>query len=256
MGETTGISWCSHTHNLWWGCTKVGGSPACDHCYAETLAHRFGYEVWGDDKGRRYFGEKHIDELSRWDRKAVLSGEVRRVFVMSMGDWAEGRPEQAEHLRNFWDRAATTSNLIYLMLTKRPQLIRKLCALSSGQVWHGVTAETQAWLDLRWKILREVESAVYWLSMEPLMEQVTLPDSFLSLGQRAWCIVGGESGSLARPMSMKWVRRLRDQCKEAGVPFHFKQGSQHNWGPEFKKFDGFPEDLKIREAPPYPVVFA
>lgn len=40
-----------------------------------------------------------------------------------------------------------------------------------------------------------------------------------------WIIVGGESGTRARPMHPDWVRSLRDQCAAAGVPFLFKQ-----WG--------------------------
>ena len=40
-----------------------------------------------------------------------------------------------------------------------------------------------------------------------------------------WVIVGGESGPHARPMHPAWVRSLRDQCFDAGVPFLFKQ-----WG--------------------------
>jgi hypothetical protein len=38
-----------------------------------------------------------------------------------------------------------------------------------------------------------------------------------------WVIVGGESGTNARPMHPDWVRSLRDQCTAAGVPFLFKQ---------------------------------
>ncbi len=40
-----------------------------------------------------------------------------------------------------------------------------------------------------------------------------------------WVIVGGESGSAARPMHPDSVRSLRDQCMLAAVPFFFKQ-----WG--------------------------
>lgn len=40
-----------------------------------------------------------------------------------------------------------------------------------------------------------------------------------------WVVVGGESGVGARPMHPDWVRSIRDQCVEAGVPFTFKQ-----WG--------------------------
>lgn len=40
MGEITGIAWCDHTFNGWIGCTRV--SPACDRCYAASLAKRTG----------------------------------------------------------------------------------------------------------------------------------------------------------------------------------------------------------------------
>lgn len=230
MGIKTGISWCDHTHNIWWGCTKVGNSAACDNCYAETWAKRTGFQIWGDDKPRRYFSEKHLNEPLKWNHEAEAAGVRRRMFVMSMGDWAEGRPEQQPHLERFWNLICKqTPMLDKLMLTKRPQLISKLCPISGPDIWHGVTAETQQWLDLRWEHLRRVDSEVYWLSMEPLMERVVLPTDFLALGPRAWVIVGGESGGPARPMHPDWARSIRDQCADAGVPFHFKQWGE--WGP-------------------------
>lgn len=48
-----------------------------------------------------------------------------------------------------------------------------------------------------------------------------------------WVVCGGESGPNARPMHPDWVRTLRDQCREAGVPFHFKQ-----WGEWRESADG------------------
>lgn len=44
-----------------------------------------------------------------------------------------------------------------------------------------------------------------------------------------WIICGGESGPHARPMHPDWVRSLRDQCRDAGVPFLFKQWGE--WRP-------------------------
>jgi protein gp37 len=130
-----------------------------------------------------------------------------------------------------------TPNLDWLMLTKRPQLIASL-APYKPHMWHGVTAENQRWLDIRWEHLKRVESEVYWLSMEPLMEAVTLPADFLALGKRAWVIVGGESGGHARPMHPDWARSLRDQCQAAGVPYHLKQWGE--WAPR-EQFGSFAE---------------
>lgn len=43
-----------------------------------------------------------------------------------------------------------------------------------------------------------------------------------------WCIVGGGSGSGARPLHPTWVRRLRDQCNLAGVAFFFSQWGEYS----------------------------
>jgi protein gp37 len=48
-----------------------------------------------------------------------------------------------------------------------------------------------------------------------------------------WVIVGGESGSSARPMEEAWVLAVRDRCLRRGVPFFFKQ-----WGGRNKKAAG------------------
>src|SRR5690606_37751463 len=61
-----------------------------------------------------------------------------------------------------------------------------------------------------------------FVSMEPLMESVDLSRWLRGVDL---VIVGGESGSLARPMHTDWVRAVRDLCADVGVPFHFKQ-----WG--------------------------
>ena len=69
--------------------------------------------------------------------------------------------------------------------------------------------------------LRAVPAAVRFLSCEPLLG----PLSNLDLSDIGWVIVGGESGPGARPMDPDWVREIRDSCRQAEVPFFFKQ-----WG--------------------------
>ncbi|AJG18781.1 phage Gp37/Gp68 family protein [Cupriavidus basilensis] len=50
-----------------------------------------------------------------------------------------------------------------------------------------------------------------------------------------WVIVGGESGTSARPMHPDWARSLRDQCAAADTPFLFKQWGE--WAPPTKRED-------------------
>lgn len=57
-----------------------------------------------------------------------------------------------------------------------------------------------------------------------------------------WVIVGGESGPQARPMHLKWLDSIRDQCQAAGVPLFFKQ-----WG-EWHTGAGIPEPHKFRNG--------
>ena len=46
-----------------------------------------------------------------------------------------------------------------------------------------------------------------------------------------WVIAGCESGPGARPASVGWFRSLRDQCKDAGVPFFLKQAVEVELSP-------------------------
>lgn len=52
-----------------------------------------------------------------------------------------------------------------------------------------------------------------------------------------WIIVGGESGTDARPMHPDWARSIRDQCADCGVPFFFKQWGE--WAPNIGAVDGW-----------------
>jgi hypothetical protein len=50
-------------------------------------------------------------------------------------------------------------------------------------------------------------------------------DEHVCRSQIGAVILGGETGSKARPTNPDWVRKVRDDCAAAGVPFFFKQ-----WG--------------------------
>ena len=239
MGEGSKIEWTDHTFNPWWGCTRV--SPACDHCYAATLAKRF--EVgWGASAPIRTFGEKHWNDPIRWDRAAAKAGTPARVFCASMADVFESRPGEigaamdAERVK-LWPLIEATPHLRWLLLTKRPANVLSMvpAAWRSGfpsNVWMGATVEDQLRAGERIPLLLRIPAAVRFLSCEPLLGAVELPGGATVDGDATdeipgihWIIAGGESGPGARPSRPDWFRSLRDQCKAAGVPFFFKQ-----WG--------------------------
>jgi hypothetical protein len=111
--------------------------------------------------------------------------------------------------------------------------------------WLGVSVEDQAAADARIPHLLQTPAALRFVSVEPMLGPVKIPDKALCpcsycvggkphpycAGQPRidWVICGGETGPSARPMHPAWARDLRDQCIAAGVPFFFKQWG--DWAP-------------------------
>lgn len=118
----------------------------------------------------------------------------------------------------------------YQLLTKRADRLAEIAPalVWPRNVWMGVTVEDNERLS-RVERLREVPSAVRFLSIEPLLAQLPA----LNLDGIDWVIVGGESGPGARPMHENWVLEIRDACLDGAVPFFFKQ-----WGGTRKKAAG------------------
>jgi protein gp37 len=238
MAQNSSIEWTDHTFNPWWGCSKV--SPACLHCYAETWAKRVGQRVWGPRSPRRFFGDKHWAEPLRWDAEARVSGIRRRVFCASMADVFESRIELADEREKLWTLIEATSDLDWLLLTKRPQNIFRLVPWGEvwpDNVWVGTTVENQRWAEIRLPQLLAIPAKRRFLSCEPLLGPLDLvnwiskrPENLYPID---WVIAGGESGAKARVMLPGWARDLRDQCRDAQIPFHFKQWG--HWAPAQKE---------------------
>jgi protein gp37 len=228
LGRNSSIEWTTHTFNPWWGCVKV--SPACKHCYAEAWSKRVGQSVWGINAERRFFGDRHWAEPTRWDAAAAQKGERARVFCASMADVFEDRRDLDEARARLWGLIEATPSLDWLLLTKRPELIASMVPWESEwptNVWLGTTVEDQEWAEERLPHLLENPARVRFISAEPLLGPVDL-SPWLQDGLD-WVITGGESGPKARPSSPSWFRDLLNQCMSADVAFHFKQWG--DWGP-------------------------
>jgi protein gp37 len=233
VGQNSKIEWTHHTFNPWWGCVRV--SPGCKNCYADAWAKRVGVNVWGKNSERRFFSEKHWAEPFKWNREAASSGVRRRVFCASMADVFENRRDLDTWRERLWPIIEATSSLDWLLLTKRPQNIGRLVPWRDRwptNIWLGTTAENQRWAEERIPRLIEYPARVRFASCEPLLGEVDLT-RWLAPASKGrglnWVITGGESGAKSRPMNPAWAESLRDQCKAAKVPFHFKQWG--HWGP-------------------------
>ena len=227
MARNSRIEWTTHTFNPWWGCVKL--SPACKHCYAESWAKRVGQDIWGINAERRFFGNKHWSEPLKWNAVAAASGQRARVFCASMADVFEDRSDLDPWRQRLWSLIEATPALDWLLLTKRPYLVKASVPWVDdwpAHVWLGTTVETQEWAEKRLPELAAIPAAVRFISAEPLLGPLNLDHWSSSID---WVITGGESGPKARPSSPSWFRDLLNQCMAAEIPFHFKQWG--DWGP-------------------------
>lgn len=96
------------------------------------------------------------------------------------------------------------------------------------------SVENQNAADERIPILLQIPARWRGVSIEPMLEHInlgllgTIPKSIeprykLVCERLNWVICGCESGPGSRECKEDWVRSLKDQCVEAGVPFFLKQ---------------------------------
>jgi protein gp37 len=151
------------------------------------------------------------------------------IFVNSMSDLFH-KDVPTEYIQRVFDVMRRASQHRFQVLTKRSQRLARLSSRLSWQpnIWMGVSVESQGYT-FRIDHLRETDAHIKFLSLEPLLGPLTN----LNLEGIDWVIVGGESGPGARVMRSEWVLDIRDQCKDAGIPFFFKQ-----WGGTNKKKAG------------------
>ena len=182
-----------------------------------------------------------------------LSPARRRVFCASLADVFDNEVDPAWRA-DLFELIVATPNLDWLLLTKRIGNVRRMVEAATGStslpanVWLGATIANQEEADRDIRKLLAIDCRVRFLSVEPMLGPISLRwapyahqaegrgyreylesrgqvNEYEALRKLDWVIVGGESGSNARPMNPAWARTLRDECAAAEVAFLFKQ-----WG--------------------------
>jgi protein gp37 len=241
---------------------------------AQRLRGRFGYPA--DDPFRVTFHLNKYAQPLKWKKP-------RKIFVCSMGDLFHPDVEYTDQCSVLYMVVRCEEagrDHVFLLLTKRPETMKRVIGSRDVQrvfltvgvptvpnLWLGVTAENQKRADERIPVLLQIPAAKRFVSIEPMLGPVDLeyllawhcpqcnspnpqiqwpcPDCKGNrYSQVDWVIVGGETGPGARPMNPDWARSVRDQCREAGVPFFVKQMSGTG-----KEKQRIPVDLQIREWP-------
>lgn len=217
---------------------------------------------------------------------------------MSDGDdWGIRDYTMADVRQRLFDTIGETPNLDWLLLTKRPENIRRMIESSfpvhtradlkesqhyRENLWLGTSVANQETAEQAIPELLKCRdlAAKLFLSVEPLVGPVDLTTTCINPPQEVyglggpykysgdagidWAIVGGESGSKARPCDIEWIRKIVDQCKAASVPCFVKQLGSHTiaFNPEYDAImrgplehpkgadlSEWPSDLRVQEFP-------
>lgn len=190
-----------------------------------------------------------MSDLFHEDVPDEFIDQVFAVMALAQQHTFEVLTKRPERMLEYFQNIGGTSRKDWVAM----QMCRIKCSSAIQQfdwplnnVWLGVTVENQEAADERIPLLLQTPAAVRWVSIEPLLGPVDLsyafgtgkgscpmhlagvaPEGLRPKGEHHlhWVVVGGESGTNARPLHPDWARSLRDQCYAAGVPFLFKQ-----WG--------------------------
>lgn len=310
MGENTKIQWCDHTFNPWVGCTKVSPGCKFCYAEADMDKRRH-FAQWGPNGTRVMTSAANWRKPLKWNRDAEKAGVKRVVFCASLADVFEdwtgpivnskgetvrscesgcgyiqtepgtcqgcgfgaADPATMDDVRTalFCNLIEHTPNLIWRILTKRPENIRRFWPYYAFRGNHEMaknvhlyaSVENQQQADKRIPELMKCQGMVpvLGISAEPLLEQIEL--EWLAPGLINHVIVGGESGPGARPFCDLWAGHLFVQASNAGIPFFMKQfgsnaySSSKDFPDKAYQFndskggdwDEWPEVFRVRELP-------
>ena len=235
----TKIEWCDYTWNPVTGC-KHG----CPYCYAERISKRF----TGDFEPK--FHENRLGEPAKIKKPS-------RIFVVSMGDLF-GEWVLYEWVRRVLNACKDAPQHTYLFLTKNPAGMRHY--KFPANMWVGTSIEGWQDADKRIPKLLQVNAAVRFVSIEPILSPVDLgqiqfdkhtrmnvlegcgtslrspaqsmPNAFCE--KLSWVIVGAQTGPNAVKPKPEWVQSIIEQCRAARVPLFLKDNL--GWHEEIKEF--------------------
>jgi protein gp37 len=212
MADQTNIEWADSTFNPWIGCTKI--SPACDHCYAETLMDsRLGRVQWGAGQQRVRTSPANWRKPVQWNARADAFRECaacgwrgdlarrdeplafacpacdvtdwrparRRVFCASLADVFDNEVDP-QWRADLFDLIARCENLDFLLLTKRIGNVRGMLPVTWTigatkpwpNVWLGATICNQEEADRDIPKLLSTPAALRFVSIEPMLSQIDL----------------------------------------------------------------------------------
>lgn len=201
--------------NPWHGCVKC--SEGCENCYMYFLDR-----VRQQDGSNIYRTNLFNYPLQQHRNGAykIQSGEMIRVCMTSdffLKEADQWRPAA-------WDIMRQRSDVIFYLLTKRPQRVKDCLPSDWGGGWDNiffnVTCENQKRADERIPILLDLPFKHKGMMCAPFIGPVSI-EKYLLDGQIERVMCGGENYDGSRPCRFEWVQQLHEECVRNNVTFSF-----------------------------------
>ena len=233
MGNSR-IDYLTRAWNYYTGCLHTQQEcPTADKCYASLSVPRFPALFGPDFRPRLHLNR--LTEPMKWR-------EPQRVGVCFQGDlfgaWMDDDPALDKSREQILDVVRQTPQHTYLFLTKNPGQLREFNPWPAN-AWVGASVCTQAMVGPAVEALADVEAKVRWLSVEPLLERVTLGSGAYPAFN--WVVEGAQTGPGAVKPQSEWVVSILNWVSGRQIPVYMKRNLRPVMGPDYELRQEWPE---------------
>lgn len=250
MGYKTKVDWCDSTWNPVTGCLH-----GCEYCYARKIAERFSTEEKNkrpclpvlDVPTRRVrikpepypygfkptFHRYKLDEPQHWKKP-------RNIFVCSMADLF-GAWVSDEWIRQVLEACDAAPQHRFFFLTKNPSRYKELENLlplhrhppAVAEMWFGHSYTGTG----DYKPMRLHPAHSRFVSIEPLLHDLSEQDMMVVAATNDWVIIGAETGQRKGKVIPKksWVDGIVYYAKRNNVPVFMKESLREIMGDDFRQ---------------------
>lgn len=205
-------------YNPWHGCYKI--SEGCANCYMYFLDKKKDVSERSGTVTKNVTSFRYPLQKFRDGTYKIRPGERIRVCMTS--DFF--LPEADEWRPDVWDMLRYRSDVVWWLLTKRPERFAECLPKDWNDGWEnvtlGVTAENQKRADERIPILLSTPAKHRHVCCAPIIGPVNIR-KYLDNGLIDEVSAGGENYDGCRTCREDWIDMLYHHCRNADVTFCF-----------------------------------